>query len=109
MAQVDIRINGREFHVTCDDGQEERLKELAAHFDSYVTELAGDLGQIGDARLMLLSALSVCDELFELRDRVGDLESAGDTLSPDTAGAAGKAVEAATARVREITQSLETA
>lgn len=106
MAQVNISVNGREYHVTCDDGQEARLQELASHFDSYVTELAGDLGQIGDARLMLLSALSVCDELFELRERVADLETAGDKLTPETVGAAGKAVEAAAERVREIAEAL---
>lgn len=106
MAQVDIRVNGRDYRVTCDDGQEERLQRLAAYFDNYVTELADDLGQIGDARLMLLSALSVCDELFEARAKAADLEKAGDKLDPDTAGAAGRAVEAAAARVREITETI---
>ena len=60
MAQVDIMLNGREYRITCDDGQEERLQQLAAYFDRHVSDLASDLGQIGDARLMLLSALTVC-------------------------------------------------
>ncbi len=107
MAQVDIRVNGRVYTVTCDNGQEERLQSLADYFDQYVSDLATELGQIGDARLMLLSALTVCDELFETRERIADLESAGDALDPDTAGAAGRAVEAAARRVREIADGLE--
>ncbi len=107
MAEVGIRVNGRDYRVACDDGQEDRLQTLAAFFNGYVTDLSEELGQIGDARLMLLSALTVCDELFELRERVKDLESAGDALDPNTVGAAGRAVEAATARVREIAASFE--
>ncbi len=106
MAEVEIRVNGRDYRVACDDGQEERLQTLAAFFNDYVTDLSAELGQIGDARLMLLSSLTVCDELFELRERVRDLENAGDALDPDTVGAAGRAVEAATARIREIAEGL---
>jgi len=109
MAQVDIRLNGREYRITCDDGQEERLQELAAYFDRHVTELAAELGQIGDARLMLLSALTVCDELFEAKGRASDLEEATDKLDPGTAGAASRAIEAAVARVNEIGDRLEDA
>ncbi len=107
MAEVAIRVNGRDYRVACDDGQEDRLQSLAAFFNGYVTDLGEELGQIGDARLMLLSALTVCDELFELRGRVKDLENAGDALDDDTVGAAGRAVEAATSRVREIASTLE--
>lgn len=102
MAQVEIRVNGRDYKVTCDDGQEQRLQQLAAHFDRHVTQLSDELGQIGDSRLMLLSALTVCDELFEARERASDLEGAADALEPGTIGAASRAIEAATARVNEI-------
>ncbi len=107
MAQVDIRVNGREYRVTCEDGHEDRLQRLAAYFDKYVTQLSEDLGQIGDSRLMLLSALTVCDELFEARERVGDLETATDKLDKETAGAASRAIEAATKRVNEIVERLQ--
>lgn len=107
MAQVEIRVNGRDYKVTCDDGQEQRLQQLAAHFDRHVTQLSDELGQIGDSRLMLLSALTVCDELFEARERAEDLETAGDTLDPDTVGAASRAIEAATARVNEIAARID--
>lgn len=106
MAQVEIRLNGRDYRITCDDGQEPRLEKLAAYFDRRVTELAEELGQIGDTRLMLLSALTVCDELFEAKQRVENLEGADEKLDPDTAGAAGRAIEAAASRVNDIAKRL---
>ncbi len=106
MAQVSIHVNGREYKVTCDDGQEKRLKRLAAFFDRHVTELSGELGQIGDARLMLLSALTICDELFDAKSRVAELENASQTLGPETEGAASRAIEAAVKRVNDIAKRL---
>ncbi len=106
MAQVEILVNGREYKVTCDDGQEERLQRLAAFFDRRVTEISNELGQIGDARLMLLTALTVCDELFEAKSRVDDLTSATNELAPDTEGAASRAIEAAVTRVNDIADRL---
>lgn len=107
MAQVEIRVNGRDYKITCDNGQEERLQQLAAHFDNHVSQLSEELGQIGDSRLMLLSALTVCDELFEARERASDLENATAALDPETIGAASHAIEAATSRVLEITSRIE--
>jgi cell division protein ZapA len=109
MAQVEIRVNGREYKVTCEDGQEDRLQRLAAYFDKHVTQLSADLGQIGDARLMLLAALTVCDELFDTKERAADLEDATDGLDQETMGGASRAIEAAVARVNEITERLEKA
>lgn len=106
MAQVEIRLNGRDYKITCEDGQEDRLRKLAAYFDRHVTELADELGQIGDARLMLLSALTICDELFEAKTRAADLEHATERLDSDTAGAASRAIEAAVSRVNEIADRL---
>ncbi len=109
MAQVEIRVNGRDYKVTCDDGQEQRLQELAAYFDRQVTEITDDLGQIGDARLMLLAALTVCDEMFEARARAESLENAADELDQDTVGGASRAIEAAVSRVNEMAERLERA
>lgn len=107
MAEVEITINQRAYKVTCDDGQEERLKQLAAHFDMHVSALAGDLGQIGDARLMLLSALTVCDELFEARGKAAMLENASDKLDAETIGGAARVIEAAARRVNGIAERLD--
>ena len=106
MAQVEINVNGRDYRVTCEDGQEDRLKRLAAHFDAQVGGLTRELGQIGDARLMLLAALTVCDELFDLKERVADLEDATGELDDATIGGASRAIEAAVKRVNEIAERL---
>jgi cell division protein ZapA len=109
MSQVEIRINGRQYRVTCEEGQEDRLHRLAAFLDKRVSTMSADLGDIGDARLMLLSALTVCDELFEAKERIEDLEGAGDALDAETLGGASRAVEAAAKRVHEIAARLEDA
>ena len=109
MAQVEITVNGREYKITCDVGQEARLQQLAAYFDRHVTELARELGQIGDARLMLLSALTVCDDLFEARNRLNELaETSGDDQAVTVLGAS-RAIDAAAARINEMAEKLATA
>jgi len=107
MAQVEINVNGRLFTVTCDDGQEQRLKGLAAHFDTHVSRMSKELGQIGDARLMLLSALTVCDELFEAKARIASLENASDMLDAETMGGAARVIEAAAKRVETIASRMD--
>lgn len=109
MAQVDIDINGRQYKVACDDGQEDRLKQLAAYYDRHVTGLARDIGQIGDARLMLLAALSLCDELFETKKRISELEHGADALEPETVGGASRIIEAAAERLAAMTDKVKRA
>lgn len=109
MSQVEIRVNGRQYRITCEAGQEDRLQRLAAYLDKRVSAMSADLGDIGDARLMLLSALTVCDELFEAKERIEDLEGAGDALDGETLGGASRAVEAAARRVHEIAARLQDA
>ena len=109
MAQVEITINGRLYKITCDNGQEGRLQQLADYFDRQVTQLSRELGQIGDARLMLLSSLTICDELFEARRRIADLEKATDGLDLDTMGGASHVMEAAARRVEAIAEKVDNA
>lgn len=104
MAHVDIAVNGHVYKVACENGQEARLTQLGGFFDRKVGALAGDLGQIGDARLLLLAALTVCDELFEARRRLADLERAASHLDESTEGGATRAVGDATERVAEMAQ-----
>ena len=107
MAEVDISVNGRDYKVSCDDGQEERLKQLAQYFDGHVSTIAKDLGQIGDARLMLLSALTLCDELFDAQKRINSLENATESLDSETAGGAARVIEAAARRIDMIAEKLD--
>lgn len=109
MAQVEIIINDRVYKVTCENGQEGRLQQLAGYFDRHVTQLSRELGQIGDARLLLLSALTVCDELFEAKRRIADFEHAGDALDAETMGGASRVIEAAAKRIEAIAEKVERA
>lgn len=109
MAQVDLVVNGRAYKVACENGQEGRLTQLGAYFDRQVTGLAGDLGQIGESRLLLLAALQTCDELFECRRRLLELERATDALDADTAGGAARLVSEAAERVAQMADRLSRA
>ena len=74
MPLVNVLINGRAYTVACDDGEEEHLRELSQILDKRVRELAGSVGQVGDARLLLMAGLMVSDDLSEARARVEELE-----------------------------------
>src|ERR1700742_958642 len=75
MAQVSVQVNGRPYVVGCEDGQEPRLRELAAAVDAQVRQVARDVGALGEARLMLLGALVMADEMAELRANLDTLRS----------------------------------
>jgi cell division protein ZapA len=102
-------VNDRLYKVTCDDGQEPRLRHLAGHIDGHVRKIVGDLGQIGDARLLLLAGLTVADELFESRARLAEADGAGAALDLETVGGATRVVDAATRRVTEMADRLHDA
>ena len=104
MAQVSISINGQNYTVTCDDGQEPRLQELASYFDSHVTRLAQQVGSIADSRLMLLAGLTICDELKDAQMRLSQMEEQTGMTSEDGAT---RVIETATKKVRDITDRLE--
>ena len=63
MPLVEVVVNGRDYQVACDVGQEDRLRELAQMFDTRVRVLASSVGQVGDARLLLMAGLVLSDEL----------------------------------------------
>ncbi len=66
MAQVDVLINGKSYNVACDDGQENHLLQLAGYVDQRVQELVNSVGQVGDARLLVMASLLISDELSEI-------------------------------------------
>jgi cell division protein ZapA len=114
MAQIAVTINGRSYPVTCDDGQEDRIRRLAQYLESKVNEFAKSLGQIGEARLLLLAGLVVADELAEaneavLRARRGAAATGGGPgrhdAATETVLAAG--IESLAARIEAIAARLE--
>jgi cell division protein ZapA len=67
MAQVTIRINGYAYTVGCEDGQEPHLEKMAAEIEQRITSIKAIGGQSGEARLLMLAALLLADELFDTR------------------------------------------
>lgn len=67
MAQVTITMNGRHYAIGCADGEEARLRNLAAELDRRMSGLVEEVGQIGDARLLVMVGLLLLDEMEELR------------------------------------------
>jgi cell division protein ZapA len=65
MGQVTITINGRPYDIACDDGQEEHVRGLAGYLDERVSDLSRSIGQVGDARLVVMASLLIADELVE--------------------------------------------
>ena len=70
MPLVNVLVNGRSYNVTCDDGEEGHLQELADHLDNRVRELAGNVGQVGDARLLVMAGLLISDDLSHVLTRL---------------------------------------
>jgi cell division protein ZapA len=99
MGQVSVDINGRRFQVACDDGQEDHVRELGAYVDGKVRQIAEQVGQVGDPRLLLMASLLITDELYELRQGGGD--AAASVGAGMTGGAS--AVEERAAQVLEGT------
>ena len=75
MNHINVTINGRQYRMACEDGQEQRLMSLADNFESRIVELRGKFGEIGDARLTVMAALMVADELLDANERIRALQA----------------------------------
>ena len=105
MGQVNLTINGRPFAVTCDDGQEGRIRRLGQYVDAKVAEFVGSIGQVGEARLLLLAALVIADELADANEAL-QLERSGARTAATDAAATG--INGIAQRVEAIAARLET-
>ena len=70
MANVNIKFNGKDFLLSCEDGQEEHLEELLTHINEKFNKLKNDLGNIGENKLLLITSVQVMDEYFETKKKV---------------------------------------
>ena len=70
MANINIKFNGKEFLLSCEDGQEEHLEELSLHLNEKFDNLKKSLGNIGENKLLLITSISVMDEYFETRKKI---------------------------------------
>lgn len=110
MPQVVVTINTRSYAVACGEGEEEHLMRLAAVVDERVTSLARDVGQVGDARLLLMSALLMADDLEQAETRaqaaIADADAARQGEAEAQQGVA-EAEATAAAFVERIAQRVE--
>ena len=81
MANVNIKFNNKDYLLSCDDGQEQNLKELASHLDSKYNELKNNLGNIGENKLLLIAAIQMVDDYFDLFKKVKNTKNDFEKLS----------------------------
>jgi len=74
MSPINVTINGRQYRMACEEGQRARLLKLAENLETRIGSLRGKFGEIGDARLTVMAALTVCDELLDASSRIRTLE-----------------------------------
>ena len=70
MANVNIKFNGKEFLLSCDDGQEEHLEELALYLNEKFKNLKNSLGNIGENKLLLITSITILDEYYETKKKI---------------------------------------
>jgi cell division protein ZapA len=116
MSHINVTINGRQYRMACEEGQEVRLLKLAEGLESRIESLRGKFGEIGDARLTVMAALTVCDELLDAALRIHGLEAELEALrgvrlvasdrARATQNAVANALNAAAERIEKTTQAL---
>jgi len=116
MSHINVTINGRQYRMACEEGQEVRLLKLAESLESRVEQLRGKFGEIGDQRLTVMAALTVCDELLDAGARIRNLEQELENLrgvrttaidrARQTQTAVANALNAAAERIERTTQLL---
>jgi cell division protein ZapA len=75
MSQVTVEIAGKTYRMACADGEERHLEGLAALFDSKIAEMRAAFGEIGDMRLHVMAAITLADEMHEMKRRIAALEA----------------------------------
>jgi cell division protein ZapA len=111
MGLVTVPVNGRSFTITCDDGQEPRIRRLAQYVDAKVAEFVASIGQVGEARLLLLAALVIADELSDANDEFQQERNrarAADAERVAAADATADGIQGLAKRVEAIAERLET-
>ena len=113
---INVTINGRQYRMACEEGQETRLMRLAENLQARVEDLRGKFGEIGDQRLTVMAALTACDELLDTNARLEKLEQelaslrdvrvAATDRARATQVAVANALNAAAERIEKTTQML---
>lgn len=111
MPQIDIMIQGRAYSVQCQEGEEKRAHYLAAHINRHAARLVARLGNMPDAQLLLMTSMTVADELLEVQEKLQHIEQQGTVRTQmgidgsDTTFA--RRIRATTSRLENITEMLQ--
>ena len=111
MPLVNVMVNGRAYTIACDEGEEGHLKELASHVDAKAREVLASVGQVGDARMLLMAALLIADERHELSGKTQPVAGDGDKhklhlRAEQAESRAADALESATKKLEDIAARL---
>ena len=119
MATVAVVIAGRTYRIACGEGEEGHLQDLARHVDATLATLRKGFGEIGDTRLVIMTAITVADELSEAQRRIEELEgrlaglarttTEGEAMRDALAGEVAAALDAASARLEAVVRDLNEA
>jgi len=109
MGQISLTVNGRPFALVCEDGQEARIGRLGQYVDAKVAEFVGSVGQVGEARLLLLAALVIADELADANEALRlERSEARDAEAVAAVDAAANGIHGMAQRVEALAARLET-
>lgn len=116
MSHINVTLNGRQYRMACEAGQENRLLRLAESLEARISSLRGKFGEIGDQRLTVMAALTVADELVDAGQRIRGLEEELNALrdvrvvaadrARATQSAVANALNSASDRIEKMTQAL---
>jgi cell division protein ZapA len=119
MGQVTVHVNDKAYTISCGDGEEPHLKELAAAVNQHVTDLANEVGQVGEARLLLMASLLISDELSDalqksrmLEEEIEKLSGArasAEERSSESENAIAEVLDGAAKRIEELSKRIEAA
>jgi cell division protein ZapA len=110
MGQINVTVNNRLYSIGCDDGEEEQVRRLSQVLDGRVRELAALVGQVGEARLMLMTALTLADDLETVQGEIATLKNDLAALRDQQKSAEGgaDALVGLAQRLEDIAARLET-
>ncbi len=109
MGQVTVRVNGRDYRVSCDDGEEDHVTYLGQYVDKRVGDLIDAVGQVGEERLLLMAALLVSDDLADAYEEIEALKARLRSVEAKAGSASDGDIAELAARIEKVAARLETA
>lgn len=109
MGQVSIQVNGRNYDIACDDGEEEHVMRLGRYVDEKLAELVARMGQVGDSRLLVMAALLIADELSDIYSKLEKSRQGKDSGASLANGDAAESITLLAERIDNIAAGLERA